>query len=226
MTPKRIILLRHGQSAANADQAVYAQVPDYRISLTDEGIVQAREAGARIAQLIGSESFGIFCSPYRRTVQTKDAMLEGIGRSSTFDYQDPSLREQEYGNMPQTEVILRHQETRHEFGRFFYRFPEGESCADVYDRMALFLQTLHRFFGRLECPENIVIVSHGTAIKCFLARWYHWSVERFDDIGALPNCHVSVMTNEQISDVERKGVFTLDEPFCDNPVFANQGGRL
>lgn len=226
MTPKWIILLRHGQSAANADQAVYAQVPDYRIALTDEGISQSRAAGARIAQLIGDEPFGVFCSPYRRTVQTKDAMLEGLGRSPAFDYQDPSLREQEYGNMPQTETILRHQETRHEFGRFFYRFPEGESCADVYDRMTLFLHSLYRFFERTECPANIVIVSHGTAIKCFLARWYHWSVERFDDIGALPNCHVSVMTKEQAPDADRKGVFTLDEPFCSNPVFADQRGRL
>jgi hypothetical protein len=27
-------------------------------------------------------------------------------------------------------------ETRERFGRFFYRFPEGESAADVFDRIS------------------------------------------------------------------------------------------
>ena len=27
-------------------------------------------------------------------------------------------------------------QTREKFGRFFYRFPEGESAADVYDRVS------------------------------------------------------------------------------------------
>lgn len=26
-------------------------------------------------------------------------------------------------------------EIRHRYGRFFYRFPDGESAADVYDRI-------------------------------------------------------------------------------------------
>ena len=81
MTPKRIILLRHGESEANVDHEVYAQVPDWKITLTDAGIAQAREAGRKIAGLIGGESFGVFSSPYLRTLQTKEAMLEGMGRT-------------------------------------------------------------------------------------------------------------------------------------------------
>lgn len=40
-------------------------------------------------------------------------------------------------------------ETRERFGRFFYRFPEGESAADVYDRVSsefsVFLLFILRF---------------------------------------------------------------------------------
>lgn len=211
MTPKRIILLRHGESEANIDPAVYARVPDWQIALTANGVEQARGAGRKIAGLIGGESFGVFSSPYVRTEQTKNAMLEGMEREPEFDYQDPCLREQEYGNMPPTDENNANREFRKKFGYFFYRFPNGESCADVYDRMALFLDTLYRRFDRPNCPENIIIVSHGTAIKCFLARWYHRNIERFDSIGQLPNCHVSVMTAED-------GRFIVNEPFISTPI--------
>lgn len=206
MIPNRIILLRHGESEANVDNTVYARVPDWKIALTEQGFEQAREAGKCISSILGDESFGVFASPYVRTIQTKDAMLEGIGRKPVFDYQDPELREQEYGNMPPTDENESNREFRKIFGYFFYRFPEGESCADVYDRMALFMDSLFRRFDRPSCPKNIIIVSHGTAIKCFLARWYHWPLDYFETIGHLPNCHISLMTKNE-------GSFILDEPF-------------
>ena len=213
MIAKRIILLRHGESEANVDPEVYACVPDWQIALTEHGVVQAKESGQRIAGLIGNESFGVFSSPYVRTEQTKNAMLEGIGREPTFDYQDPELREQEYGNMPPAEENRANREFRKQFGYFFYRFPNGESCADVYDRMALFIDSLYRRFDRPDCPKNIVIVSHGTAIICFLARWYHWNVGVFDTLQRLPNCHVSLMTHTESDIQAQKPKYVLSEPF-------------
>ena len=213
MTPKRIILLRHGESEANVDPTVYSRVPDWRIALTEAGVAQAQEAGRKICGLIGDESFGVFRSPYVRTEQTKNAMLEGIGREPVFDYQDPCLREQEYGNMPPTDVNNANRAFRKKFGYFFYRFPDGESCADVYDRMALFLDTLFRRFNRPTCPENIVIVSYGTAIKCFLARWYHWDIDFFESIGQLPNCHVNVMSSNDEDGRGPSAKYMLQEPF-------------
>ena len=34
-------MIRHGQSAANADTSIYNRVPDYRIPLTELGVEQA-----------------------------------------------------------------------------------------------------------------------------------------------------------------------------------------
>lgn len=207
MIPKRIVLVRHGQSEANVDSAVYSRVQDWQISLTELGMQQAREAGRHIGELLGEETFGVFVSPYKRTLQTKECILEGMGRRPTFDYQDPELREQEFGNMPPEEENEANRKYRSQFGRFFYRFPEGESCADVYDRMSHFLDSLYRRFERPTCPRNILIVSHGAAIQCFLARWYHWDVDRFDSNRPVPNCHIVVMT-------EQNGRFALSEPFA------------
>ena len=88
MTPKRIILVRHGRSAANDDSTVYSRVPDYKIELVEEGREQSRTAGDRIREIIGEESYGVYVSPYVRTVQTKVHIVERIGRSPTFDYFD------------------------------------------------------------------------------------------------------------------------------------------
>ena len=49
MTPKRIILLRHGESEANVDLVVYARVLDWQNALTATGVEQARGAGREIA---------------------------------------------------------------------------------------------------------------------------------------------------------------------------------
>ena len=220
MIPKRIILLRHGESEANIDNSVYSKIPDWQIALTDNGIKQALESGRKIGSLIAQESFGVFVSPYKRTLQTKDSMLERIGRCPVFDYQDPELREQEYGNMTSVEDNETNYALRKSFGVFFYRFPEGESCADVYDRMTLFMVSLFRRFERPSCPDNIVIVSHGTAIKCFLTRWYHWSVDRFESIGQLPNCHIAVMENNDICGSKRSTNYILSEPFSDKPILS------
>ena len=191
MRPKRIILVRHGESEANVDPVVYSRTPDHLIHLTAEGRAQARDAGAKIAVQIGAESFGVYSSPYLRTLETKDSLLEGMGRLPVFDYQDPSLREQEYGNMPTPEASAANRELRERCGNFFYRFPEGESCADVYDRMCSFLESLFRQFERPDSPENIIIVSHGTAVKCFLMRWHHWTVDKFESLPNMGNCEIT-----------------------------------
>ena len=100
MTPKRIILVRYGRPKANDDPTMYSRLPDYKIELVEQGREEALQAGDHIRELIGGESYGIYVSPYRRTVQTKDCIVERIGHAPAFDYQEPYLREQEMGNMP------------------------------------------------------------------------------------------------------------------------------
>ena len=210
MRPKRIILVRHGESEANVDSLLYSRVPDHLIHLTDTGREQARFVGRQIASFIGNESFGVYASPYMRALETKDYLLSSIPRRPVFDYQDPSLRELEYGNLPSPEASETNRDQREKCGSFFFRFPEGESCADVYDRMSAFLESLFRQFERADSPENVLIVSHGLAILCFLMRWFHWHVSKFESFGPLPNCHVAAIVRSTDS-----GGWRIIEPFLD-----------
>ena len=129
--PSRLILVRHGQSEGNVDSSLYGVIPDNQIALTEKGIMQARQAGREIRNIIGDESLRFFYSPYLRAKQT----LEEIIREGFADHpadcvlarEEVLLREQDFGNLQDPEIMLRCKAERAEFGRFYYRWPCGES---------------------------------------------------------------------------------------------------
>ena len=106
------------------------------------------------------------------------------------------LREQDFGNFQDLKKIKEAKLIRPQFGRFFYRFPDGESGADVYDRVSAFLGTFHRDMQQVntEMNENIMddatalFVTHGITARLFLMRWLHWSVDEFESLHNPPNC--------------------------------------
>jgi broad specificity phosphatase PhoE len=56
MRPKRIILIRHGESEGNSDPSIYEKKPDYALELSERGLEQAKEAGKKLKDLIKEES--------------------------------------------------------------------------------------------------------------------------------------------------------------------------
>jgi broad specificity phosphatase PhoE len=188
--PQRIVLIRHGNSEANADGAVRAHTPDHRIALTDEGVTQARKAGKTLAKLFGPDPVAIYLSPYLRTRQTWNGIKEGAAESLNVwrEYEDPRLREQDFGHLRPAEAAALIDAERSAFGTFFYRVPDGESGADVFDRISGFLDTLWRDFAKPDYPPNALIVSHGLTIRLFLMRWFHWPVEHFERLKNPFNC--------------------------------------
>ncbi|KAG0449453.1 hypothetical protein HPP92_027316 [Vanilla planifolia] len=204
--PKRIILVRHGESMGNLDTAAYTTTPDYKIPLTPLGFEQAREAGKRICEVISDGNRAanwkvhFYVSPYVRTRAT----LSEIGRAFPGERiigarEECRIREQDFGNFQVEERMKVVKETRERFGRFFFRFPEGESAADVFDRVASFLESLWRDIDmrRLDQDENsetnLVIVSHGLTSRVFLMKWFKWTVEQFERLNNLGNCEYRVM---------------------------------
>ncbi|XP_072968447.1 phosphoglycerate mutase-like protein AT74H isoform X3 [Typha angustifolia] len=205
--PRRIVLVRHGQSEGNVDESAYTRVPDPRIGLTAKGWLDAEECGRRIRRLVDDgvgEDWKVYfyVSPYRRTLET----LRGLGRAFEPERiagvrEEPRLREQDFGNFQDRERMRVEKEVRRRYGRFFYRFPNGESAADVYDRITGFRETLKADIdiGRFQPPGertpnmNIVIVSHGLTLRVFLMRWYKWSVEQFEGLSNFDNGGALVM---------------------------------
>jgi broad specificity phosphatase PhoE len=193
MKPHRIILIRHGESEGNADKNHYRTVPDYALLLTQKGVNQAQQAGKDIRKIIGAESIYVYLSPYFRTRQTLQHLRDGIEGNIAKTIEDPRIREQDWGHLrhpDENEEIMRQ---RDGFSTFYYRIPDGESGADVFDRVSTFMETLYRDFNKKDYPQNTLIITHGLTLRLFLMRWFHWTVEEFENLRNPRNCQIVVM---------------------------------
>ena len=66
------------------------------------------------------------CEEYRSPTAAGEVLQEEV-----------QLREQDFGNFQDAALKAAEKSERLKYGRFFYRFPNGESGADVYDRCPL-----------------------------------------------------------------------------------------
>lgn len=200
-----IILIRHAQSEGNKNREIHQTVPDHRVNLTPEGHRQAHEAGSRLRELLRpDDTLHFFTSPYRRTRETTEGLMGSLTsdnpspspfpRHTIKVYEEPRLREQDFGNFqPCSAEMERMWLERADYGHFFYRIPNGESAADAYDRVSGFNESLWRLFGEDDFASVCVLVTHGLMTRVFLMKWYHWSVEYFEDLRNINHCEFVVL---------------------------------
>ncbi|CAI9102320.1 OLC1v1000567C1 [Oldenlandia corymbosa var. corymbosa] len=143
---------------------------------------------------------GLFTSMCLPTRSTLREIGQSFPRNRVSGVREESrIREQDHGNFRDEEHMKELKKIRDRYGRFFYRFPEGESGADVYDRVSSFFESLWRDIdmSRLSVDPsadlNIVIVSHGIAIRVFLMRWFKWSAEQYESLKSLKNAESRVL---------------------------------
>ncbi len=196
MKPHRIILVRHGESEGNIDKSIYGVKPDYTLELTADGRKQAFEAGQKISEIVKNESTFFYVSPMWRTRSTFEEIAKSLDRSKIEYREEPRIREQEWGHLRTIEEGKRVEEIRDAYGTFYFRIPDGESAADVYDRISDFFGTLHRDFRKDNYSQNAIIVTHGMAIRLFLMKWFHWTVEEFELLANPKNCEIVILEQD------------------------------
>src|SRR6185369_6206117 len=196
MRPEKIILIRHGESEGNADNSLYQTTQDFALRLSPNGVEQAREAGKKISELLGDAALYVYLSPYHRTRETYHHVSASITRNVVNVVEDPRLREQDWGHLRHPDENREISAERDNFSTFYYRIPDGESGADVFDRVSNFMDTLHRDFQKPDFPRNVLIVTHGLTMRLFLMRWFHWTVEEFESLRNPKNCQIVVMEKQ------------------------------
>ena len=190
----RVIFIRHGESEANVNRQLTQVVPDHALHLTAEGRRQALDAGERLRCIINDESVKFIVSPYVRTKETLNGILHAWDQSDWqhgWVLEDVRIREQEYGNYDSPEIKKLHL-LKQDFGPFYFRFPEGESIADCYDRASLFVESLYRNWNDNRA-KNHVIVGHGMMILVTLSRLLRMPVDELLDLDPLTNCEFIVL---------------------------------
>lgn len=208
MKPRKIILVRHGQSEGNVNKNIYKEKPDYSVHLTELGRRQAHDVGKNLKELIGNvDRVKFYTSPFWRARETTAEIKKWFDPSQCEPvYEDARLREQEWGHKSGRAFQMEYEREREEYGHFYWRFPNGESCADVYDRVSDFLNTLFRDFNKINFPENAIIVNHGMTMRLFLMRWFHYTVEQFEKIRNPRNCEYFILEQNE------KGKYDLITP--------------
>lgn len=203
--PRLVILIRHAQSEGNKNKAIHQKTPDHRVPLTTEGQEQALNCGRSLRKLLRpDDTIHFFTSPYLRTRETTEGIISSLTsddpdpspfpRHTIKVYEEPRLREQDFGNFqPGEQEMARMWKERAEYGHFFYRIPNGESAADAYDRVSGFNDSLWRRFEEPDFASVCILVTHGLMTRVFLMKWYHFSVEYFEDLRNVGHCEMTVL---------------------------------
>ena len=220
LRPKRIVLVRHGQSEGNVDSQLYSQTPDSQIALTERGYAQASVAGLQIRELVGNESVRFFYSPYLRAQQTLLAMLQAFDGQTVQISSEPRLREQDFGNFQDPATMSQMLFERQKFGRFYFRFPNGEAGTDVFDRVASFITYLFRTMGdrgyfaeslgarEFSPAQNYVLVTHGLLMRIFCMCYLRWTVKEFEGVWNPSNCEIWVLQR-----IEGRATYEVTAPY-------------
>ena len=178
--PKRLWLVRHGQSQGNVarDKANAAghsvidlDVRDVDVPLSDLGLRQAEATGRWFAELPAAERPElVLSSPYLRARQTAEAICEAgaLTGDKAKSIIDERLREREFGVFDGLttrgirEKFPEEAAHRAKMGKFYHRPPGGESWADVILRLRSALNTINLLYT----DRRVVIVCHQVVVLC------------------------------------------------------------
>lgn len=174
----RVYLIRHAESLANVDKEVYHTTPDYDIPLTKKGEKDAIKLGKQYPLLIIADA--IYCSPYKRARQTAELA------KFTSCFENPLLREREWGSLREEIESSEFDASKH--FNFYYRPQNGESFADLYQRVITFFNMLKVTH---DDDEKIVVVTHGEWIKMALMYYFNHTVDYIEKNHTnVKNCEV------------------------------------
>ncbi|GLI67603.1 hypothetical protein VaNZ11_011845, partial [Volvox africanus] len=200
--PASIMLLRHAECMRLDELQAHERVPNHDIPLSEVGVRQARVLGQRLRPVLEAAGMHlyIYTSPFVRCSETARLLAEELEEGGLVSgvQEAVQLREQDWGNFQDPRVQADCKAERLRYGRFYYRFPSGESVADVYDRLTIFQDHLVRDMcaGRFAEATCVVIVSHGLTLRAFAMRWLHWTVRQFLQVYNIPNAEPVLLHKE------------------------------
>jgi len=218
--PKNLFLVRHGQSEGNLIRKKYEKTGDesffsdeflglhesqYR--LTPLGVRQAKKAGRWLKKNNFIVFDRILVSNNVRAMQTAGHLnLSDIGWMIDFNLRErdgglfnvikPTRRDTKYAD----------QQKFYDTQPFFFRPPQGESIADVCQRIKIVLDTLAR-----ECDgKNVIIVCRGHVMRTFRIVLEKMSLQYTNEYlttkepwGRVPNCSIVQYTRENPHDIKQ-----------------------
>lgn len=171
-----LVVVRHGQSAANAAFAVAEAQGlldagltgrDADVELTEQGHAQAVALGRWLARLPAARRPEVVvCSPYRRARETWRVAAEAAGSPLPEPSTDDRLVDRLTGDLELlTSAAIAQRfpaepQRRRAAGEYGYRPPGGESFGDIGVRLSSFLDDLNRDHA----GRRVLVVAHDAVV--------------------------------------------------------------
>lgn len=204
-----IFLVRHGESISNVGENYEKRLPDHLVSLTEKGKKQAYDGGVWLREYcektgVDLSRARIWRSPYLRTRQTSEEFNKSLGITDIRE--DITLIEQQFGLFDSVEeerwgelYPAEHGEylrQRANYGKFYARFPLGESPFDVAVRVHQFIDSIRRDEDK-HGIDTLFVFTHGTTLRTFLLRWFHYTPEWYHDEKNPKNCYIREVIDQK-----------------------------
>ena len=166
--PHRLIFVRHGETAYNAESRLQGQLDT---PLNARGREQARAIGGTLRSLLGpeidrlDEAEAFFASPLERARETMDIARDAMGLKPGRYHLDPVLKELSFGvweglTWPEIEVKDAKGLRARRKDRWAFAPEGGESYAMLAVRLRPWLDSL---------SEHAFVISHGGVARVLMA---------------------------------------------------------
>lgn len=121
-------------------------LPEFNVPLSEVGTVQAQLYGEDIKKIIGEEKIKVYIAPSTRSLQTWEIILEQLIEDVDEVREELRLRDLDHGfqvgenthEQMETQKLIQQKD-----GLLHYRYINGESLSDVYDRVTSFINSIN-----------------------------------------------------------------------------------
>jgi len=188
MSPRRVVLWRHGRTAWNAESRFQGSTD---VPLDDVGLAQAERAARDLATL---SPYRIVSSDLQRALATAETLAAMVGLDVTTD---PDLRETYAGTwqgLVRDEIVAADPDTwRRWIAGDDVRPGGGETRTEVASRVS---GAVLRHVDGLPLGATLVVASHGGAVRSCIGTLLGLPVEHWTALGGLVNCAWSVLEEQ------------------------------
>ncbi|MHA1548255.1 MAG: 2,3-bisphosphoglycerate-dependent phosphoglycerate mutase [Alphaproteobacteria bacterium] len=162
-----LVLVRHGQSEWNLKN-LFTGWRD--VDLSEQGIVEARDAGARL-KAEGLRFATTYTSALKRAQRTLDLMLVELGQTDLPITRDQALNERDYGDLSG----LNKDDAREKWGAeqvhvwrrsYTTQPPGGESLRDTGARVWPYY--VHTIQPHVLRGEGVLVAAHGNSLRALI----------------------------------------------------------
>ncbi|MEA2112578.1 MAG: histidine phosphatase family protein [Patescibacteria group bacterium] len=191
MTLKKVVVIRHAQSQEDINPNLSGELEDYQISITEEGENQANDIIGNLQTILYPfPSVKIYSSPSNRAIQTASIVGSLLGLKDLDVIIEHRIRNLNWGNTTPMNIKIIEKE-RYKVGVLYYKFPGGDDSSIFVRSIGEFVDELKINGSQRNFPENVIVVTHGFALRVIAKFLLNMSEDDFRWIRNPINCYIA-----------------------------------